>query len=221
MNDMPSFSSEAYNPDRLIAGDFPILTADVTLLDGEDLARGSVLGKVTIGTLTPAVATGDFDGALGAWTAGPLTQVGVYRLVCIAESADAGTFAVYAPDGSRLADLTVAVAYAGGHINGTIADGAEDADVGDVVTITVAAGSGKHLLSLSAAVDGSQHPVAILARDTDASAADVDNVPVYISGEFNEERLVFGAGHTAATVRDALRDLNIHLKSPHAATDAS
>lgn len=71
---------------------------------------------------------------------------------------------------------------------------------------------GKYATSLSASSDGSQTPVAILANDVDATAADVTNVLVYTSGEFNERAIIFGTAHTAATTRDALRARGIHLK---------
>ena len=71
--------------------------------------------------------------------------------------------------------------------------------------------SGKYKLSLSAAVDGSQTPVAILGRDTDASAADVVTVG-YFSGEFNQNELTYGTGHTAATVKANLQARSIFLK---------
>jgi hypothetical protein len=72
--------------------------------------------------------------------------------------------------------------------------------------------SGKYVKSLSASSDGSQVPAAILANDTDASAADVGHVLIYTSGEFNERRVIFGTAHTADTTRDALRARGIHLK---------
>jgi hypothetical protein len=74
--------------------------------------------------------------------------------------------------------------------------------------------SGKLTLSLSAAGDGSQVPFAILAEDTDATGADTANVGIYLAGEFNEDRIVYGAAHTKDTVRDGLRDLGIFLKDP-------
>lgn len=70
--------------------------------------------------------------------------------------------------------------------------------------------SGKYVLSLAAAEDGSQTPVAILADDADATSADVTTV-AYISGEFSPGAITFGAGHTAASVKDGLRNLNIYL----------
>lgn len=70
--------------------------------------------------------------------------------------------------------------------------------------------SGKYVVSTSAASDGSQNPVAVLAEDIDATDADVTTVG-YLSGEFNTAAMTFGTGHTAASVKAALRDLNIYL----------
>jgi len=75
-------------------------------------------------------------------------------------------------------------------------------------------GSGKLNLSLSAAADGSQTPFAILAHDTDATAADNNSTPLYLTGDFNDNAITLGAGHTAASVKDALRDRGIFLKTP-------
>lgn len=70
--------------------------------------------------------------------------------------------------------------------------------------------SGKVLKSLSAAGDGSQTPYAILAEDVDATSADADAM-VYMAGTFNSNFLVYGTGHSLATVFDALRAVDIHL----------
>ena len=72
--------------------------------------------------------------------------------------------------------------------------------------------TGKWVLSASAASDGSQVPRAILAEDADASSADKTTV-AYFTGEFNATALTFGAGHTAASTTDALRDVGIFLKT--------
>lgn len=116
------FASEgSFVPDSLHAGDFPIRTRKVTLVSGQNLTRGALLGQITAG--------------------------------------------------------------------------------------------GKYTLSLSAAGDGSNTPKAILAEDTDASGGDKDAV-VYISGDFNQDAITYGTGHTAASVIDGLRDLNIYLHKP-------
>lgn len=116
------FASEgSYTPDSLHAGDFPIRTEKVTVITGQNLVRGALLGKITA--------------------------------------------------------------------------------------------SGKVNLSLSAAVDGSQTPYAVLAEDIDATAEDKEAV-AYISGDFNADAITYGAAHTAASVKDGLRDKNIYLHTP-------
>lgn len=39
--------SETFTPDKLLAGDYPVVTDVVTILSGENLARGTCLGKIT------------------------------------------------------------------------------------------------------------------------------------------------------------------------------
>lgn len=72
--------------------------------------------------------------------------------------------------------------------------------------------SGKYNLSLSAAGDGSQTPVAILVEDTDATAVD-KLCGIYEAGEFNGAALTLGTAHTLASIQAGLRDLNIHIKT--------
>ncbi|HET7552192.1 MAG TPA: head decoration protein [Gemmatimonadaceae bacterium] len=72
--------------------------------------------------------------------------------------------------------------------------------------------SGKYQLSASAAVDGSETPVVILAEDCDASAADADCL-VYTTGDFDDSAITLGAGHTVASVKDGLADRGIFLIS--------
>lgn len=59
-------------------------------------------------------------------------------------------------------------------------------------------------------------PVAVLAEDVDASAAD-QVAPFYLAGEFTANALTFGGTDTVDTHRDALRDLSIFLKKSVAA----
>jgi len=113
------FSSTAFTPGDIIAGNSHLLTTrPITLASGENLARGTVLGKVTA--------------------------------------------------------------------------------------------DGKYLLSLSAAVDGSEVPDLILAEDCDASAGDKAAV-AYERGDFIEQALAYGTGHDADSVRETLRDKGIVL----------
>jgi hypothetical protein len=38
---------ETYTPDNLLAGDYPVVTDEVTIVTGQTLTRGAVLGKIT------------------------------------------------------------------------------------------------------------------------------------------------------------------------------
>jgi hypothetical protein len=210
-NDLAQFSSESYSRDELIAGSTELHHQKVTLLSGQNQVRGALLGrKITAATVEGAAGAGNTggSGAIGTLSAGTGAQVGVYRAICIEPAANAGTFAVYDPNGVFIGHATVAVAFTG-EVNFTIAD-ATDFVAGDFFTITVSAPTYKYLLSLAAAVDGSQVPVAILAGDCDASLADAEAL-VYTTGDFNDAVVTFGTGYTAATVREALALRGIHL----------
>jgi hypothetical protein len=76
--------------------------------------------------------------------------------------------------------------------------------------------TGEYVLSAAAAGDGSQTPVGILVQDTDATAADT-KASIYRTGEFNEDEVILGAGHSIASIRDGLEAKQIYLKStlPH------
>lgn len=90
----------------------------------------------------------------------------------------------------------------------TIAAGADLAKGAVLGRITA---NGKFKLSASASTDGSQTPDAVLAEKANAAGGDVQAV-VYFSGEFNENALVLGAGHTLDSVRIALRAKNVYLR---------
>jgi hypothetical protein len=213
----PSFTTTSSSPqDSLRAGEFPAVTEDVTILTGQNLVEGSVLGKITVGAVAAAAHAGNTgNGAFGAVTTGAGAKPGVYRVVCVEPGANVGTFAVEDPDGVNVGNAVVAVPFAG-PINFTLADGAADFIVGDSFDVTVAAGTGKYKLAAAAAADGSQGACAILVRDTDASAGD-KKASVYITGEFAKNKLVFGVGHTAVTVEASLKALNIYLRDVVAA----
>lgn len=123
-----SFASTSHSPDNLIAGHKPPAKAvPITLLSGEDVVRGEVLGEVTA--------------------------------------------------------------------------------------------SGKFAASLSASTDGSETPRAIAAEDMDATTGDMTML-AYVEGEFNEDQLTIGTGHTAASIRQGLWDYNIYIVDPVTATPA-
>lgn len=210
-----SFSSSTYSPDNLIVGEFPLLSKKVTLLSGQTCVRGEVLGKITKGTATAAAKTGGNAANTGAITMDATTPVlagaksGVYTARCIAAASNGGEFEVKDPDGFSLGTVLVGATFAN-DIKFVIADGSQDFIVGEGFDITVAAGSGKYKASVSAGIDGSETPDAILAESVDASGGDKEAL-VYVTGGFNSSALTIGTGHTAASITEGLRAKGIHL----------
>lgn len=201
--------------DKLLGGsNVRPVTGEVTVLLGAGpLVRGTVLGLVEAGALSQGfVGTG--NGVLSGLAAGPAVKVGAYKARLITVVTNGGRFAVEDPDGLVIGEAVVGTAFVDAQIGFTIADGATDFVLGDVFTLTVAAGSKKAVKVDSSALDGRDNPFAILAEDVAANpGADVTHVPVYFSGQFNEEALVFGGTDTIATHRAALRNLNIHART--------
>lgn len=199
-------------PDNLFFdGKHPVDTKGVTLKSGQGvLARGTVLSIIGLAAGAAVAGTNTGTGVIGTVTLGPGAMLGTYTLRCIAAASNAGVFAVYAPDGSRLPDATVAVAYAS-QLGFTIADGGTDFVVGDTFTIPVAAGSLKAMKVNSANVDGSGVSDCILADSVDTTSGDVV-ATAYKSGSFNRKALIFGGSDTAATHEEHLRTLGIYLK---------
>jgi len=64
--------------------------------------------------------------------------------------------------------------------------------------------SSKLTLSLSASGDGSEVPDLIIGEDCDATAGDKE-VIAYSRGDFNQNALTIGAGHTIASINEGLR----------------
>ena len=209
--------------DNLFAGnEVPVLSKGVILKAGKGIVkRGSVLGLITfaIGTIVPTVGnTG--DAAIATATLAANVQKGAYKVVCNKAPSGGGAnnavFSVFAPDGSRLADATQNVAYAGGHLGFkvTVAT-AVDSIVGDSFTINVIAGSGLAVIVNKANVDGSNVADSILSDDVDTGAPDATTDITYVAysaGYFNRKALIFGGSDTAADHEDKLRDVGIVLK---------
>ena len=110
----------------------------------------------------------------------------------------------FTPDGLAAGDFPIRT------LKVTIASGTNAVRGSLLGSITA---SGKYVVSAAAAGDGSQTPKAILAEDVDATGGDKEGI-VYVSGDFNATALTYGAGHTAASVKDGLRDANIYLHTP-------
>lgn len=81
MTDFASFSSETQQPDNLIAGPLPIAHTKVTLIAGQNVARGAVLGKIT--------ASGKYNLSLSAAVDGSQVPDAIAAQAVDATAADA------------------------------------------------------------------------------------------------------------------------------------
>lgn len=206
-----------YTPDALIAGNAHLLVGrQVTIATGQNLKRGSVIGKVTSANSATVPVGGSSNGGVatfGTITPDATAKDGAYTVTVTAakDGTTGAAFTVAAP-GGQTATGNMGVAFAGLGLGFTITDGltTDAAEVGDVYTFTVTAASGEYKLSASAANDGSQTPDLILAQDVDATAADKPAL-AYSRGDFAASALTLGTGHTVASITEGLRAKGITL----------
>jgi hypothetical protein len=158
---------------------------------------GTVLGRILAAAAAVAgTNTGNGTVTVGA-AIGIRTQIGIYKLVCVAIAANAGTFNLYGPDGSLIRQITVGGgATVSDHLTITIADGATDFAAGDSFTIEVTGGDYEALDT--AATTGEQAAAAVLLDRVDATSADVKAVGLVRSCELNSNELTWPAGISAA-----------------------
>ena len=184
----------------------------VTVLAGDGAERvlmaGAVIAARTRSKVTVAGAgnTGDGEATLADPPLGALAEVGAYRLACVTAGA-AGTFQVLSPRGYVLPDLTVDTAYAGDHLNLTVADGAVDFVVGDTFAIEVA-GDGKVVGLDPTAVDGTAEAIGIVAYDVTApDGTDAEVTAILRDAVLADRAIVWPAGITEARKNAAIADL--------------
>ena len=152
----------------------------VTVLSGQKLPIGQVLGKITAGscpTTGTAVSGNTGNGTCTAVTAGWKVKVGTYILKCVDVVTNSGIFSVKDPDGISLPDAVIGT-YVNDQINFTLNDGSPDFAVGDSFTITVPAGAGQVKAINPANVDGSGIAYGILIAACDATAGDTQAVAI-------------------------------------------
>lgn len=165
----------------------------VTVLGGENLVAGTVIGAVSVGAAVAAPAAGNTgNGLFGAVALGVGVKAGVYQLVCIQAVANAGKFTVEDPTGVMIGEATVGVAFNAGGLQFTIADGAVDFAPGDSFILTVAAGSGKYRGLTPDAVDGSTVAAGIIFDNVDATTGDTPGVAMKRNCEVNANEINFG-----------------------------
>lgn len=185
----------------------------ITVLSGQNLKAGAVLGATLAGGAATATAkagnTG--NGTMGAITVSGPAKVGTYRLTIIEPATNAGTFEVEDPDGVVIGTGNVAVAFNAGGLAFTLADGVTDFVAGDGFTIAVT-GTAKYKEFNVANTDGSEIARAVLWDAVDASAADKSGVAIVRDAEIASAGLVWFTGATAgnkATGKSQLADAGL------------
>lgn len=168
----------------------------ITLLAGQSLQAGHVLGKVSVGTATGTAAFGNVgNGTIDNVSLGSGVKAGTYVIDCIEPASGGGTFAVEEPGGSIVGTAKVGTPFAGA-INFTLTSGTTDFAAGDRFTIAVTGGSGKYKEYNPANTDGSQTAMAVLLDAVDATTADQPVVIIARQAEVNAAELVWFAGAT-------------------------
>jgi hypothetical protein len=114
----------------------------ITVLSGQNLKAGAVVGRVNkgVGRASTPTVVGTGNGTMTQVFAGPEIQKGNYVVTCTAAAANGGTFSVVNPAGKALPSAVLAagsVTYRSREINFVITDGATDFIVGDSFTIVV------------------------------------------------------------------------------------
>lgn len=172
------------------------------------VSAGMVLGIIALGAATPAAVAGNTgQGEIGAVTVGAGAKAGVYRVTCVEPGSGAGKFTVEDPDGVTVGVATVGVAFSGGGLGFTIADGDPDFVSGDSFTITVAAGSGAYVAFDPDADDGSAVAAAIAFDNADATDAPVEIAATVRDSEVSGVDLVWPEGIEPGEKAAAIADL--------------
>lgn len=191
-----SFTEPQFNEEFLISEAPGGLSRDVIgLVASASYKSALVLGKVTLGTVTASAVTGTGNGTVTGAAKTATTKLGVYTLTCIAAATNGGRFAVVDPNGYRLPDALVAVAYSG-QISFTIADGSTDYAVGDVFTITVAAGSNLYMAYDPTVTNGANVAAGVLLLDNEVGSGGGNAVVIGRLAEVDTSKLVWGSNVT-------------------------
>lgn len=127
--------------EHLVWDSSPQMTREIaTILSGQNLAPGAVLGQITKAIAASPIPTisGTGTGLMSALSFGAAAQTGSYVVTLLATSATAA-FSVVAPDGSILPNGAVGTAYVSDHVSFLISNGGT-MTIGDSYTIVVTAG---------------------------------------------------------------------------------
>lgn len=173
----------------------------VTVASGQNLTRGKLVKLVNIFSIGAAVAgTNTGNGTVNTPTVADNASVGSYSVVMLT----ATTFAVYAPDGSRLKDGATGVAY-NTQIGFTITVGATPFVAGDSFTFAVTKNAAPQVSEFTT---GSA-PYSVMYDAVNATSGALAG-KAYREAWIKASEVDYGTG-TRAEVQDALDALGIHL----------
>jgi len=118
---------------------------NVTVLSGQNLKAGAVVGRVTkgVGRASTPTVVGTGNGTMSQVFAGPEVQKGNYVVTCLSAVTHGGVFSVVNPSGKALPNLTLTpgaggtTTYRSREINFSITDGSTDFVANDAFTIVV------------------------------------------------------------------------------------
>jgi len=151
----------------------------ITVLSGENLVAGAVVGAVNTGTAAAVADAGNTgNGSMSAITVTGSAQAGDYRLTFLDPTVDAGVFVIEDPAGNSIGTVTLPVPFTGGGLSFTLADGATDFVAGDAFTLAVTVSATKYREYDPANSDGSGVAAGVLFDAVNASAADAPGVMI-------------------------------------------
>lgn len=135
-------------PDNLIGGDKKLVTEEVLIPTGNNLVRGTVLGRVKASVPTTGTADGGNtgNGTCTAVSGGKDIKQGTYTVECVRAVTNGGDFEITGPAGEFVGRVQITAGaggtgvFASDEINLTLTDGATDFALADKFTIAVTEG---------------------------------------------------------------------------------
>jgi len=167
---------------------------------------GTALGKTLAGGAGVATAgTNTGNGTVGAITVSGTAQLGTYKLSITTVGVNAGDFQVVDPQGDVVGLGRVGVAFSGGGISFTLADGSVDFVVGDSFTIAVT-GTIKYKIAVQTATDGSAVVAALVVDDYSVLATTDTKVLCLVKGpaEVSKGAIVLDASYDTVAEKDVV-----------------
>lgn len=189
---------------------------EVTILSGQVVGAGDVVGKVFAGTAAAAAFSGNTgNGVMGAITVSGRAKAGVYKLSIIEPGTNIGTFEVSDPEGVLVGIGAVASAFSAGGLAFTLADGSTDFLAGDGFNITVTPTSEKYGLIDPEATNGLEVAAGIAFDAVDATSGDLKGVIISRDAEVNENEIGMSDADATekAVIKRQLAALGIIVRS--------